>query len=39
VLRAHPADGTAQRYLTSAGEHITRGVAADWTGVEVMDRK
>ena len=39
VVAAHPADGTAQRYLIRAREHLTRGVAADWTGVEVMERK
>jgi len=39
VLRLNPADGTAQRYLARAGEHATRGTAADWTGIEVMERK
>jgi len=39
VLRRHPTDGTAQRYLARASEHVARGVSSDWTGVEVMDRK
>ncbi|HYQ14913.1 MAG TPA: adenylate/guanylate cyclase domain-containing protein, partial [Polyangiaceae bacterium] len=39
VLAHNPADGTAQRYLARASEQVTRGGAADWTGVEVMDRK
>jgi class 3 adenylate cyclase len=39
VVRAHPADGTAQRYLTRAREHLTSGVKQDWSGVEVMERK
>jgi hypothetical protein len=39
VLHLHPADGTAQRYLARANEHMAHGVTANWTGVEVMDRK
>jgi len=39
VLRLNPADGTAQRYLARAGEHVTRGTSSDWTGIEVMERK
>lgn len=39
VTRAHPADGTAQRYLTRAREQLTRGAGPDWSGVEVMERK
>lgn len=39
VLALHPRDGTARRYLARASEQVTRGASADWTGVEVMDRK
>jgi predicted ATPase/class 3 adenylate cyclase len=39
VLSVDPSDGTARRYLTRASEQLTRGASADWTGVEIMDRK
>jgi class 3 adenylate cyclase len=39
VIRQHPGDGTARRYLARASEHAARGAVADWTGIEVMEKK
>ncbi|HVY32070.1 MAG TPA: AAA family ATPase [Polyangiaceae bacterium] len=39
VIAKHPADGTAQRYLSRAREQIAHGADPSWTGVEVMDKK
>jgi class 3 adenylate cyclase len=39
VVGVHPTDGTAQRYLSRARELVGAEVSADWTGVEIIDRK
>ncbi len=39
VLDVHPADGTAQRYLSRARELSGVDAGPDWTGVEIIDRK
>lgn len=39
VLRSHPQDLAAARYLRQATEYLERGVPEEWTGVEIMTEK
>ena len=39
VLTVNPRDITAERYFRHAAELMVKGVAPDWTGVEIMTEK
>lgn len=39
VLRIHPTDIAAQRYLAQAAKYLVEGAPEDWTGVEMMTEK